>query len=146
MYSQSVFNALHIEIKYKCYKNFFRTKSTLKLITILLLICDFYMNWSTSFCSLKLYAGFSRFRFRFIFIKVYIFAQQNAWTLWLYNVTISFKIKIIEKPHTVLQQVVWKFNDTACVGARKNRPGDKFYPLRKLKFWERQFSSIVTFK
>ena len=24
-----------------------------------------------------------RFRFRFVFIKVYIFVQQNAWTLWL---------------------------------------------------------------
>ena len=23
------------------------------------------------------------FRFRFVFIKVYIFVQQNAWTLWL---------------------------------------------------------------
>ena len=23
------------------------------------------------------------FRFRFVFIKVYIFVQQNVWTLWL---------------------------------------------------------------
>ena len=27
--------------------------------------------------------GLSHFRFRFVFIKVFIFAQQNAWTLWL---------------------------------------------------------------
>ena len=27
--------------------------------------------------------GIFHFRFRFVFIKVYIFVQQNAWTLWL---------------------------------------------------------------
>ena len=41
-----------------------------------------------------------RFRFRFAFTKVYIFVQQNAWTLWLQKVIIPFKIKIIEKSHT----------------------------------------------
>ena len=35
------------------------------------------------------------------------FAQQNAWTLWLLNFIISFKIKIIEKPHTVLFPGLW---------------------------------------
>ena len=40
------------------------------------------------------------FRFRFIFIKVYVFAQQNAWTFWI--VITHFKMKIIEKPDTVL--------------------------------------------
>ena len=29
--------------------------------------------------------GIFHFRFRFVFIEVYIFVQQNAWTLWLYN-------------------------------------------------------------
>ena len=51
--------------------------------------------------------GIFHFRFRFVFIKVYIFVQQNAWTLWLKNVIISFKIKIIEKPHTVLLPDFW---------------------------------------
>ena len=27
--------------------------------------------------------GIFHFRFRFVFIKVYDFVQQNAWTLWL---------------------------------------------------------------
>ena len=30
----------------------------------------------------KTVCGIFHFRFRFVFIKVYIFVQQNAWTLW----------------------------------------------------------------
>ena len=33
--------------------------------------------------------------------------QQNAWTLWPQNVIIPFKIKTIEKPHTVLLPDLW---------------------------------------
>ena len=40
--------------------------------------------------------------FRLVFIRVNIFVQQEAWTVWLYNVMISFKIEITEKPYTVL--------------------------------------------
>ena len=47
------------------------------------------------------------FRFRLLFIKFYIFVQQKAWTLWLPKVVIPFKIKIIEKPHTVLVPDHW---------------------------------------
>ena len=47
------------------------------------------------------------FWFCFAFIKVHIFVQQNAWTLWNYNVIIPFKIKIIEKPLTVLLPEFW---------------------------------------
>ena len=32
-------------------------------------------------CLSKTVCGIFHFRFRFVFIKVYIFAQQNAWTL-----------------------------------------------------------------
>ena len=53
-----------------------------QLITVLLLICDTYMNWNTSFVSLKL-CGIFHFQLRLVFIKVYIFAQQNARTLFL---------------------------------------------------------------
>ena len=42
------------------------------------------------------------FHFRFVFIEVYIFVQQNTWTLRLKNIVIPFKTKIIEKPHKVL--------------------------------------------
>ena len=51
--------------------------------------------------------GIFHFRFRFVFIKVYIFVQQSAWTLWLSNFITPFKIKIIEKPHIVLLPDVW---------------------------------------
>ena len=34
------------------------------------------------------------------FIKVYIFVQQNAWTLRFFKVIISFKITIIENQNT----------------------------------------------
>ena len=59
------------------------------------------------------------FRFRIFCIKVYIFVQQNAWILWLWNIIIPFKIKITEKLHTVfpkdlifkLQQEFLKNND-----------------------------------
>ena len=44
------------------------------------------------------------FRFRFVSIKVYAFVQKNSWSLVLWNVINPFKIKIKEKPHTVLLQ------------------------------------------
>ena len=71
-------------------------------------------------------------------IKVYIFAQQKVWTLWLWNVIIPFKIKIIEKPHTVLLPDLWflncnkKFKNSVELEPRKNWPGDEFFKLRKL--------------
>ena len=52
----------------------------------------------------KTVRGIFHFRFCFVFIKVYIFVQENAWTLSLINVTIPFKIKIIENPHTFVLQ------------------------------------------
>ena len=45
----------------------------------------------------KTVCGVFNFWFRLVFIEVYIIAQQNAWTLGLYNVIAPFKIKIIEK-------------------------------------------------
>ena len=44
----------------------------------------------------KTVSGIFHFRFRFGFIKVYIFLQQKAWILLLQNVIIPFEIKIIE--------------------------------------------------
>ena len=78
--------------------------------------------------------GIFHFRFRFVFIKVYIFVQQNVWTLWLYNVITPFKMKIIEKPHTVLLPHVWFINCSKKFGAPQNWPGDKF--LNPKSFWE----------
>ena len=70
----------------------------------------------------KTLCGIVHFRFCFVFNKVYIFVQQNAWTLWLWNVITPFKIKIIERLHIFvprplifkLQQEVLKFDDI-CV-------------------------------
>ena len=66
----------------------------------------------------KIVCGIFHFRFRFVFIGVYIFVQQNPWTPLLQNVILPFKIKIIEKPQSFaprplifkFQQEVWKLN------------------------------------
>ena len=81
----------------------------------------------------KTVRGIFHFPFRFVSIKVYIFVRQNAWTLWLYNVIIPFKFKIIEKSLIFLLPAVWflscnKFqNSVICswVGA-----------LQKLTWWQ----------
>ena len=52
----------------------------------------------------KTASGIFHFQFYLVFIKVYIFVQQKAWTLWL---NFFFKTKIIEKPHTVLLSEPW---------------------------------------
>ena len=53
----------------------------LQIITILLLIHDSFMSWSTRLFSRKALCGIYHFRLSFVFIKVYIFVQQKAWTL-----------------------------------------------------------------
>ena len=86
------------------------------------------------------------FRFHFVFIKVYIFVLQNAWTLWIWNAITPFKIKIIQKAHKVLLTVVWFLSCnsmiSALVRAPQNWPGDKFFKTRKSKFWERLNSKL----
>ena len=50
---------------------------------------SFTFNWRLLYelkqkvCLSKTVCGVFHFRFRFVFIKVCIFVQQNAWTLWL---------------------------------------------------------------
>ena len=158
MYSQSVSNTLYVKIKHVKKISFRQNRWSkkipsffcheLQLITVLLLICDSYMSWSTRFVSLKLCVWFC-----FTFNKVYIFVQQNAWTLWLWNVTIHFKIKIMEKPHTVLLPDPWflnydknrKIQYLRELELPKNWTGDKFFEFGKSKFWQRQFF-VATFK
>ena len=57
----------------------------LQLITVLLLIYDSYMNWSTSFVSLELCVGFSIFdsvsfllKFIFLFSKMHGFFDSKT--------------------------------------------------------------------
>ena len=40
--------------------------------------------------------GIFHFRFRFVFIIFHIFIQQKAWTIWLKNIIIPFKVEITE--------------------------------------------------
>ena len=75
-----------------------------------------------------------------VFIKVYIFVQQNTWTLWLR-----------QKSHTVLLPDVWFIScnkklynpmTSAWVGASQNWPGDRFFKPKKSKFYERLNSNF----
>ena len=77
------------------------------------LICDSYISWSTRFVSLKLCVVFSIFdsvslllKFTFLFNKMH----GPDGTVWLWNVIIPFRIKIIEKPHTVLLPDLWSLS------------------------------------
>ena len=66
------------------------------------LICDSYMSWSTRFVSLKLCAGFSIFDSVLFLLKfIFLFNEMHVYSASLkcHN---PFKIKITEKPHTVL--------------------------------------------
>ena len=66
------------------------------------------MSWSTSFVSLKMCVGFSIFdSVSFLLVLGLFFFQQKAWILWLENVTIPFKIKIMEKSYAFLTPDLW---------------------------------------
>ena len=99
-------------------------------------------------CLSKTVCEIFHFRFRFVF-KVYIFVQQNAWTVWLENVIIPFKIKIIEKPQTILFpakrsfKIQWYLRELELP---KNWPGKELFKLIKSKFGVLHFFLIVTFK
>ena len=89
-------------------------------------------------------SGIFSFPFCFVFIKVYIFFQQKSMDPLTLNVIFHFKIRIIEKPNTVLLQHVWflscnkKFENlmiSAWVAA-----------IMEAKFWVRCFFSIGIFK
>ena len=108
MYILKVYVILYTEIKQICKKNSLDkingTKNALFFlsrgpkIAVLLLIWDSYISWSTSFVSQKLCVGFYIFdSVSFLWKFIFFF---KAWTLWLWNVIIPFKIKLIEKPHT----------------------------------------------
>ena len=89
IYSESVFNILYIEIKQKSWKISFGQNKPykkmpsvffreLKLITVLLLIWDFYMSWSTRLISLKLYVGFSIFDSVLFLLKFIWSSERNT--------------------------------------------------------------------
>ena len=142
MYILKVYSTEQTGLKHKCWEKSLRTKQTvqkmlsfffreLQLIMVLLLICGSYMSWSTRLISLKLCVGFSIFD-SVSFLLKFIFLFNKMHGLFDFkNVVISFKIKIIEKPHSFaprprifkFHQEVWKLSD--------------IFKSRKKKFWER---------
>ena len=54
----------------------------LQLITVLLLILWFLYELKYKVRLFKNVCEILHFTFRFVFIKVHIFLQQNVWTLW----------------------------------------------------------------
>ena len=90
----------------------------LQLITVLLLICNSCMSWSTRLISLKLCVGFSIFDSVLFLLKFVFLFNKMLGFFHFKNLIIHFKIKVTEKTHTVLlpdlwflQQQVLKFND-----------------------------------
>ena len=118
VYSESILNTLYVEIKTQMLKRFpsdniNSTKKALfffhelQLITVLLLTCDSYMNWSTRFISLKLCVRFSIFHSVSFLLKFIFFSNKMHGLFDFKNVIISFKIKITEEPHTVFRPDLW---------------------------------------
>ena len=113
----------------------------LQLITVLLLICDFYMSLSARFVSVKLCVGFS------FSITLYFWSSKSMYFLNLKRHN-SFQNQDNRKsthsfaPRPLifkLQQEVLKFIDI-CVSC--SWPSDKFFKPRKLMFWERLNSNF----
>ena len=88
MYSESVFNSLYIEIK-QIFKNFHSdkisgTKNALFFLSrapthhSFTFDLRFLYELKHKVCHFKTVCGIFLFRFRFVFIKVFIFFQQNA--------------------------------------------------------------------
>ena len=73
----------------------------LQLITILLLIRNYYTSWSTWFISLKLCARFPMFD-SVLFLLNFIFLFSKRQGLLDFKNVMPFRIKKVEKPDTVL--------------------------------------------
>ena len=117
VYSENVFNTLYTEVKQILKKlssdKINDTKNALIFISRAPIYYSFTFNLRFLYelkhkvCLSKNLCEFFHFRISFVFIKVYIFVQQNSWTLWLKNVIIPFKIKILEKSHIFLLSDLW---------------------------------------
>ena len=126
-----------------------------KRITILLLICNSFMRWSTKFVSLKLCVRISIFssvsflsKFFFYSIKcmdsLTVKRQNSFQSQNNRKVTRSFVPRpLIFKLREESFKIQWYLRGLELP---KNWPGNKVFKLRKSKFWERQFFSIVTLK
>ena len=79
----------------------------LQLITVLLLTRDSFTSWSTGFVSLRVPAGFSFFDYVSSLLKVIFLFNKMHGLFDFENFIITFKIKITEKPPTVLHPDLW---------------------------------------
>ena len=101
------------------------------------------MSWSTRFVSLKLCVWFSIFDSVSLLLRFFFFFSTKCMVSF---VIIPFRIKIIEKPHTVLVPDLWllgcnkKFKIQWYLRElelRRNWPGNKCFKLRKSNVRER---------
>ena len=127
--------------------------NNLQLIMVLLLIFASYTSWSTRFVS-KAVCGLFHFRFHFILISLYFCSAKCMDSLTLKRnsfKTIPFKIKIKEKPHTVLLRDLWflscnkKFWNSVTatwVGAPQKLTRWQIFKPTISKFWQRLNSTF----
>ena len=157
MYSESLFNTLYIKIKHKFKKKKIPSEKISNTKNVLLFLARAPTHHSFTFNSQFLYelkhkvnlskdgCGIFHIWFYLVFIKVYIFVEQKAWTSWLQNIIIPIKIKIIEKTCTVLfpdlkflsynkksgNSVQWYLHELKLP---KNWPADKYLLSKYLVF------------
>ena len=105
-----------INLRKKVFFFFSQAQSSLsQLITVLILMCNCYMSWNTSFFSLKTCVGFSIFDLIFV-LKMYFFSTESMNSLTVKTLFISkLKFRPSRPLFFKLHQEVLKFNDI-CVG------------------------------
>ena len=120
----------------------------LQLITVLLLICDSYLNWSTRLISLKMCLEFSIFDSASFLLKfMFLFNKKH----WLFSfLIITFKIKTVEKTSSFtsrtmifrLQEEIANLIKSASVGwsSPKTDPKTNFLNLENWSFEYLTFS------
>ena len=120
----------------------------LQLITVLLLICDSYLNWSTRLISLKMCMEFSIFDSASFLLKfMFLFNKKH----WLFSfLIITFKIKTVEKTSSFtsrtmifrLQEEIANLIKSAWVGwsSPKTDPKTNFLNLENWSFEYLTFS------
>ena len=90
----------------------------------------------------KTVCGIFRFRFGFVFIKVYVFFFNKMHGLFDFKTLWFFDLWFLSCNKNFYNSVI-----SSWVGAPQNWLGDKPFKPRKSKFWDRQFfSAIVSFK
>ena len=120
----------------------------LQLITVLLLICDSCLNWSTRLISLKMCVEFSIFDSASFLLKfMFLFNKKH----WLFSfLIITFKIKTVEKTSSFnsstmifrLQEEIANLIKSAWVGwsSPKTDPKTNFLNLENWSFEYLTFS------